>query len=196
MTREGPPLDVLMRRLVETPPEFLAEPLIGRTGEVDVAAVVWDVLRDMQSDPLPLEALDSFRPTGWRSKSQRNRLLLVLLGCWLLADPWFRDRRELARRASAFLSDSVGRLEEYLKADRLLHDSDRREELIRSLLSDLDLRPAGETEQQAADRLQTLDTAERQRVLQAAAKAEARAREIREAMARAAAQESANRYGE
>jgi hypothetical protein len=41
-----------------------------------------------------------------------------------------------------------------------------------------------------------LDSAERQRVLKAAAKAERRAQEIREAMARAAAQDAANRYGE
>jgi hypothetical protein len=68
--------------------------------------------------------------------------------------------------------------------------------LVRRLLHELDLRPAGETAAQAADRLQTLDSAERERVLREAAKAERRAQAVRDAMARAAAQDAANRYGE
>jgi hypothetical protein len=44
--------------------------------------------------------------------------------------------------------------------------------------------------------LNSLDSAERDRVLRAVAAAERRAREIREAMARKQAQEAANRYGE
>jgi hypothetical protein len=42
----------------------------------------------------------------------------------------------------------------------------------------------------------TLDSVERQRILRKTLAAEKRAREIREAMARAKAQESASRYGE
>ncbi len=46
------------------------------------------------------------------------------------------------------------------------------------------------------DRLNTLDSVERKRILEATLAAEKRAREVREAMARAKAQESASRYGE
>jgi hypothetical protein len=98
--------------------------------------------------------------------------------------------------ALEFLEREIPRCAPYLHVDRLLADADRREEFVRRLLLNMNLRPAGETEAQASDRLQTLDSAERQRVLRAAAKAEHRAREIREAMARAAAQDAASRYGE
>ena len=61
-------------------------------------------------------------------------------------------------------------------------------------LARLGLRPAGETIAQAQDRLTTLSSAERQRVMRAARAAEERARAIREALVRKAAQESADKY--
>jgi len=73
---------------------------------------------------------------------------------------------------------------------------DRREELVRVLLASIDVRPAGETIEQSFDRKATLDSVERSKVMQATIAAEKRAREIREAMARKAALESASRYGE
>jgi len=80
------------------------------------------------------------------------------------------------------------------QAPSFVRDPDRREELVRLCLRDLGLRPAGETVAQAQDRLATLNTAERQRVLQAARQAEERARAIREAMAKQAAEEAAAQY--
>ena len=73
---------------------------------------------------------------------------------------------------------------------------DRREELVRMLLASIDVRPAGETIEQSLDRKATLDSVERSEAMQSTIAAEKRAREIREAMARKAASESASRYGE
>jgi hypothetical protein len=75
-------------------------------------------------------------------------------------------------------------------AEKFISDPDRREELARLCLKGLGLRPAGETEAQAQDRLGTLNTAERQRVIAAARAAEKRAQEIRDAMAREAARQA------
>ncbi len=119
----------------------------------------------------------------------------MLVSCWLLADPYFKQPA-LADLARQFLQETLLGLDQYMPVDRLLHDPDRREELVRRLLNDLGLRPAGETEAQAADRLQTLDSGERARVLRQSAKAERRAQDVRDAMARAAAQDAASRYGE
>ena len=66
--------------------------------------------------------------------------------------------------------------------------------MVRLCLRDLGLRPEGETEAQAQDRLTTLSTAERSRVLAAARQAEERARAVREAMAKQAAEEAAAQY--
>ena len=73
-------------------------------------------------------------------------------------------------------------------------DPDRREELTRFCLRELGLRPAGETIEQARDRLNTLDSVERVRIVSATRDAESRARAIRQAMATKRAQEAAARY--
>ena len=79
-------------------------------------------------------------------------------------------------------------------ATKYINDSERREEFARFLLARLDYRPAGESITQATDRLSALSTTERNRLLQESREAEARARAIREALAKQAAAESADKW--
>jgi hypothetical protein len=118
----------------------------------------------------------------------------VLVACWLLHDPWFRAQRNLGQPAVDFLTGGLSPVAKLTQAPQFVSDADRREELARLALHHLGLRPAGETEAQAADRLSTLDTVERERVQRAARQAEERARAIREAMAKKAAEEAAAQY--
>jgi hypothetical protein len=189
---EGPPLETLTRRLAECPADFLAEPRIGATGVVSVAAVVADLARDL-GGPTPTPAqLAAFQPKD--ARQFRNWLGLVLVACWLLHDPWFRQQRRLGPVAVDFLTSGLAHLAGLTQAPRFVSDPDRREELARLALRHLGLRPAGETEVQAADRLNTLDSAERERVQRAARLAEERAQAIRAAMAKQAADEAAAQY--
>jgi hypothetical protein len=115
----------------------------------------------------------------------------------MLHDDWFLERPQTAAGMWAlFGSDVLKRLVELVKPAAFVGDPDRREELARVCLKALSLVPKGETAVAAADRLTALDSIERHRVLKATAAAERRAREVREAMARKKAQESASRYGE
>jgi hypothetical protein len=190
-TAEGPQLESLTRRLAETPADFLAEPRIGAAGTVNVSAVVADTLRDIGGAPLAKGLLAAFQPID--AKRNRNRLSAVLVGCWLLHDPWFVAHPGFADRAYQLLVNGLSELTELVQAPRLIADPDRREELARLSLKALGLRPAGESEAQADDRLTTLSSSERQRVVRAARGAEARARAIREEMARKAAEEAADK---
>ncbi len=188
MNREGPPLEKLLRRLAETPADFLAEPRIGSAGSVRVSAVASDVLRELGSTPLSKDKLMTFEATD--AKAQRNRLGIALIGCWLLHDEYFRQQNNLAEPAFAFLTQSASELATVTSSAKFVSDPDRREELARLCLKDLGLRPAGETITQAQDRLSTLSSVERQRVIRAAKVAEERARAIREEMARKAKAEA------
>src|ERR1044072_2215533 len=87
MQREGPPLEILVRRLSETPEYLLAEPKIGSTGALDVRAVVSDVLRLCGHPPNPA-SLQVF--AGADARRDRNRLAVALIACWLLTDDWFQ----------------------------------------------------------------------------------------------------------
>lgn len=188
MNTEGPLLETLTRRLAECPADFLAEPLMGRTGAVNVAAVVSDLLRDLGGAPLTPEQATTFQAKN--PKKDRNRLRLVLVTSWLLHEAWFCEQKQLAGLALWFLTAGLKEVAELTTAEKFVSDPDRREELARLCLKGLGLRPAGETEAQAQDRLATLNTAERQRVIAAARAAEKRAQEVRDAMAREAARQA------
>ncbi len=191
MEQEGPSLQSLLRRLEECPADFLADPRIGSSGTVSVAAVVNDVLYGMGAQPLNSGQAAPFQPKDPR---ERNRLSLTLIAAWLLADPWFRSHPGLSIGAYRFLTEGVQELAGVGAAPKFVNDSDRREELVRLALKGLGLRPAGESAAQAQDRLTTISTVERQRVIKAAREAEERARAIREAMARQRAQEGADKW--
>ncbi|MEO6062695.1 MAG: hypothetical protein ABIQ99_12225 [Thermoflexales bacterium] len=198
MQREGPPLEALTRRLAETPGEFLAEPRIGRLGSVNVAAVIADLMLDLGAQPLSDPQAGAF--TSADPRKDRNRLSLTLITAWLLRDDALKEALGGAspaeRQASLLgvLTENARELAELTQAPRFVADPDRREELVRFALKGLALRPAGESVEQAQDRLATLNTAERQRVIVAARAAEERARAVREAMARKAAEEAAAKY--
>ncbi len=72
-------------------------------------------------------------------------------------------------------------------------DADRREELVRTLLAALNHRPANETVVQAQDRLANVSSSQRNIAVTAARGIAERARKIREALARKAAEESADK---
>jgi hypothetical protein len=194
MQTEGPDLATLVHRLSECPAEFLEVTAGKGNRPVDVVAIVCDHMRRMTPGEPPerravaLEAIGSGKPAVQA---------LVSVVCWLLHDEWFLARRKLAEDMwNLLVSPRLGERATLVKAEKFVSDPDRREELARVCLSGLGLRPKGETVAQATDRLTTLDSAERDRVLRATAAAEKRAREVREAMARAQAQEAASRYGE
>lgn len=196
MKEEGPLLEALTRRLAECPADFLAEPRDSSgKGAVYVAAVVYDLIRDLGGAPLTREQLAAFEFKNRKSKEDRNLKRVVLVASWLLHDSWFLYRGQFAARAYNFLTEGLKDLANLAQADALVSDPDRREELARLCLKALNLRPAGESEAQAEDRLATLDSVERSRVVREARAAEARARQIREELARKAAEEAASVYG-
>lgn len=192
MSAEGPLLETLTHRLADCPADFLAEPRFGKAGVVHVDAVVSDLLVSLGARPLTPEQAAIFRLAD--AKKHRNHYALVLIACWLLHDDWFWAPKNYAEAARQFLATGLTELAEAVKAPTCVSDPDRREELSRLCLHWLGLHPAGETEAQAYDRLTTLNTAERQRVIAATRAAEKRAQEIREAMAKQAAEEAADKW--
>jgi hypothetical protein len=138
--------------------------------------------------------MDDLRPYLAVSDADHNRLRLTAIVVWLLAEESFADA--LSARASVMdlLTARIAELAATSKAQAYVADGERREELARTALAALNLVPAGETEAQAADRLSSVSAAERHRLLNASRAAEERARSIREALVRKAAEESADKY--
>ena len=195
MDRQGPPIEHLLRRMSECPAEFWETTIVGSgknsRGYKQLVAILGDHFRAMQAD------FDAASFLMGLLEPAPNLRGLLSVTAWLLHDEWFIAKPELIEpMQELFCSSRLKNLAEIVQAGQFVQDADRREELVRLCLAELDLRPAGESLAQATDRLNTLDSVERMRVLSATLAAERRAREVREEMAKAKAMESASRYGE
>jgi hypothetical protein len=185
---QGPTVESLTRRLLDTPGDFLAVPFVRQRGAINVAAVVSDLLMAYGGPSFDTTTAQPFRPAD--GPTVRNELSCVLVAAWLLQDPWFVARGPTAE-AYRFLATGLRALAAHVPAPLLVSDPARREELARLTLAALGLVPDGETPAVAADRLATLDSVERARVVAATAEAERRAEAVRQAMHDKAAAEAA-----
>ncbi|MEI6212915.1 MAG: hypothetical protein WCP10_02325 [Desulfuromonadales bacterium] len=190
MKGQGPALDRLIHRLAECPPDFLAEPRIGSKSGIHTAAVVHDLLFELGGSWPPPSSVGHF---GFASAERRNWLRLVAVASWLLYDDWFRTQRTFAKPALEWLRQGLNGIAELVTADLFVTDPDRREELARLCLSALGLLPSGENEHQAEDRLKSLNSVERVRLIKETQEQQKRARQLREEMRRKEAIEAAAR---
>jgi hypothetical protein len=174
----------LTRRLADTPQDFLADP-----AAVALPAVVSDVL--LMAGGTALDAADA---EPFETEDPRWRRL-VLVTCWLLADPALLACGPAALTTWLSAPD-LFELSLLVDPRRFTEDPDRREELARLTLRALSVQPEGETPERSADRLATVDSVRRQAVLVAAKEAEERAAAVRKAMEEQRAKEAAARYSQ
>lgn len=199
---EGPLLQYLMRRIAEAPADFLRDPATGNASAqgVEAGAIAGDVLRGLGLLNPDAGWLASLHPEKLE-KDSRNYARVTLVASWLLADPWFEGKVNPAQ-AQQWLVSGMPELAATTNADALVKDDDRREELARLCLKALGFKPQGENDKQAQDRLESISSVERQRLIKASrgvqeaarkrrAEEEERARKVREEMQRKAAEEAA-----
>jgi hypothetical protein len=181
MKTDGPILESLTHRLSECPEEFLYAPRIADSGVISVEAISADHLR----------AMGQATPAGLPANFDAAHLSVIAVTAWLLHDDWFLARPDLTPHMEKLFSGSLQPLSQIVKPADFVTDPDRREELARLCLTELGLRPQGESAAQARDRMSALDSLERLRVLRDTLEAEARAEEVRKQMAKRAAEEAA-----
>lgn len=200
MEKIGPELDDLTHWLTECPSDFYQLPIDSDSAasatkpgtnviSINVAAIASDHLRDHN---MPLVELRKVGATIARMSVSQQRLIAIAV--WLLRAPWLMKQTQLAAKIGTLLTEGLAELSRTINPASTVTDPDRREELARLCLKQLGYRPAGETIEQARDRLNTLDSVERVRVVSQTREAESRARAIRQAMATKRAQEAAARY--
>lgn len=193
MKEQGPPLEALIDRLISIPDEFLQTGRRDTEKGVYVPALVNDLLLDNGGYPLSDEEIQVYFPDKSDKKNVYPRLVAIL--SYIYEDSFFTDKKNGAERIKDFLlspelielSKTAGSAEEFI------NDPDRREEICRRALNALNYLPLGETEKNAEDRLRTLDSVERKKILARTMEAQKRAKELREAMMRKEAEEAASK---
>ena len=199
MTKEGPEITALTHRLAMCPNAFLRPPLMRSKdgsqviGDIHTGAVISDLLIAYGGAELTPDEIESFT---MREYAANLRLLqLELISAHLLYDARLREHTDQAGAVREFfLNHNLRPLAEITVDPRAyVSDPERREELARICLSQMNLLPAGEKLAAARDRLATLDSVERERVIVFSRNAQKRAQELREALARKAAEEAASK---
>ena len=185
-----PPLPEWLRWLAELPAVMRSPPEGIGDGRTRVRAVVADLFESLLGVAPAGPWLDAF-DAGSAAPSERNRLSWVLATCHVLWHPSLRAEKLPRAAIERLLVQEISALAAVAPAEALLRDEERREELVRRVLRAAGQRLPGETERERTDRLKQVDAIERHRVLVAAAQRERRTREVREAMARKAAEEAA-----
>ncbi|MBI4952995.1 MAG: hypothetical protein HY908_13255 [Myxococcales bacterium] len=164
----------LSNRLAAAPACFLLPVDARLTGNVEVAAIVADLFRDRATraaEPAELEAVRMASAlAGDARKAARRHLGVALVAAWLLHDEAFAGTD--AGKLAALLTGRLRELAALVVPRAFVEDPDRREELVRVCLDALGLAPDHERPADAEDRLATLDSTKRARLL-----ADARARE-------------------
>lgn len=190
---EGPSLESMMDRLAAIPAVFTGEfnkSGGSNTGPV-LTAIVNDLLLDtgdMSLSPDEIKALEN-------SAGKKNYQRLAAIFCHIYHDQFFLENRPAAGLIrKLFFSQKLQTLGAVIDdEDLFISDPDRREELCRLALISVNLFPRGEDEKKAKERLATLDSIERKKILDKTREAQQRAREIREAMLRKEAEEAASK---
>lgn len=194
MTAIGPNLHSLLHRLAETPADFIVAPAAtpGTSPAPEITAALVNDLLTRLGQPLAAATLKHFCADG--ASGTGNRLALVRVVVWLLADEWFRQAPLAPEAVLQLLDPSVAELAREAQTAKYVGDPDRREELARMTLARLGLRPEDESDAQATDRLSAISSSERRRLVAASRETERRARAIREALVRKQAEESADKW--
>lgn len=185
-----PVLAELLLRVEQIPSAFLATPAMDQESGIPVDVVVCDLFETLFADKPGSALLAACRPSQAQPEGVRHARW-ILVASHLLFAPEL-PRQELTRDAiERFFTDELRELAALDDVSVLHQDEERREELVRRALRAGGLRLPGESEAEADDRLRQVDRVARAKLLAEAEERERRAREVREAMRRRAAEEAA-----
>jgi hypothetical protein len=193
----GPDLFYLLQRLQSCPNEFLLSPILlsqpkNYKGEIQTASVVNDLLLDLGLSEDPKIIFNTLQLK--HSAENANYLQLVLITSYLIGDNWFLQSKKYGLKVKELFLNKLKPLALLVEAKQFVLDSERREELVRFCLKELNLKPNGESETHANDRLTTINSIERQKLIEESKAAQKRAQELREAIARQEAEEAASKW--
>jgi hypothetical protein len=198
MKRPGPPLEEFIDHLILIPDDFMVKNDKSDNGmnTNNIAAIANDLLFDLGGSPFSDDEISKHFPDKINLKSENyNYLRLVSVLCYLYEYNYFIENKSGAEQVKSFLiSEKLKELSKAVKsADEFITDPERREEICRVALNVMDYYPEGENEKNAMDRLSTLDSVERKKILAKTGAAQQRARELKEAMRRKEAEEAASK---
>ena len=186
----------LLFHLRNCPPLFCRTPVYFDVDGIQTYALLADCFRLVSDDYL----LDN---SALPTESDLNKLgqpaqIGIQVACWLFSHKYFnrpQQKQQIWDGMKTFMFNRLPELSIYVKVEEWIENEDRNEEFVRLAIDCCGLRPDGESENEATDRLDALNTIKRFKVLENSTGAFDRMMEIRRTMAENKAREAANVYG-
>ena len=175
-------------------PEIFLKPsnLLARDG-LDSIALISDTYRMVSAIFLKKELnvpakinFNSIDDNYWKA---------IHISCWLLYHHSFRNKPALENKLRLFWFEELYHVTQYVKYKEWITDEERAEEMVRLLLLCFEILPNGESIAEAADKLSSISSVDRQKVLRQSYEAHERIMNIKREMAEKKAREAANTYG-
>ncbi len=195
MTVEGPALAVLLHRLIDTPADCLPFPTTHAARVADDSTMQIRTVAMVHDTLVTLGIINTFDLGAFESRSaswSNDYRCIAMMSAWLLSDPSFGGLLSSERALIAFTED-VEMFVNAFPAPTWHDDPDHREEFCRLILRRFDLRPAGESEAQAEDRLGGISSLDRRQVMLETRQAEMRAAAVLRALQEEEARRSADK---
>lgn len=186
-------LYALLYHLRACPDDFLLPPVGFDDGAVHTKALVLDVYRQMHGNLLVSN--EALPPLDMDENLGINQAVSIQIGAWFFSHSVFQRQPQLLPGAEEFSFTYLPVVSRYVNGKDWIGDEDRSEEFVRLALHCCKLLPQGETEEEAADKFDALNTIKRRAVLHQSSEQMQRIKEIRQKMAEAKAREAANVYG-
>lgn len=124
-----------------------------------------------------------------------NHWRAIHISTWLLNHPDFINNPALEDKLYNFWFIELHEASSYVKPNEWISDDERAEEMVRLLLYCCEIMPQGENPDEAADKLSSLSSVQRHKVLKQSYEAHERIMNIKREMAEKKAREAANTYG-
>lgn len=183
----------LVTYLRKCPDSFLKPSVFFSKEGIESIALVCDTYRIVGNTFLkrdfniPADAsLKAITDNHWRA---------IHISAWLLCHSDFRNAPVIEDKLYFFWFEELRNASAYVKFNDWIADDERAEEMVRLLLNCCEIIPNGENYDEAADKLSSINSADRHKVLKESYEAHERIMNIKREMAEKKAREAANTYG-
>lgn len=124
-----------------------------------------------------------------------NHWKAIHISIWLLNNNCFINNPNIVEKLSVFWFEELKNTAKYVNFKKWINDEERSEEMVRLLLKCCEVLPNNESLEEAADKLSSLNSVDRHKVLENSYNAHERVMKIKKEMAEKKAREAANAYG-
>lgn len=155
-------------------------------------ALICDTYRIVTNDYLR----NHFKLPDFHLKSvDDNHWRAIHISTWLLSHQDFKNNPVIEDKLYNFWFVELQLASAYVKSNEWINDDERAEEMVRLLLYCCEIIPYGENQEEAADKLSSLSSVDRHKVLKQSYEAHERIMNIKREMEEKRAREAANTYG-